>query len=152
METQFNIKIEDISIKSPIAAACMAGISDGGYIEKISEYIGIGILGGYAIDDDTIKAARIMSNEGRNEFLPRNLIEYIKVQKAIVELAGVVPAINIRASEAISLANLVENLGKNLIYEIDAHCRQKPMIDAKSGEYLLLQSSITEQFPAPRAW
>lgn len=142
MDTNFNIIIGDKPVKTPIAVACMAGITDGAYIRKFSQYIGLGIIGGYAIDDETIKAARIMSNQGRDEFLPQNLIEYLKTQIELINSCDVIPVINIRASEAASLASLVQKLGNSVIYEIDAHCRQQPMIDAKSGEYLLHHPEI----------
>lgn len=137
MDTQFNIFIGDKPVKTPIAVACMAGITDGAYIQNLADYIGLGIIGGYAIDEKTIKAARVLSDQGREEFLPGNLIENLREQVALIESTGVIPVVNIRASEAGSLAALAKELGNSIIYEIDAHCRQQPMIDAGSGEYLL---------------
>ncbi|PWR73103.1 methanogenesis marker 9 domain-containing protein [Methanospirillum stamsii] len=142
METDFKISIGDKSIKSPVAIACMAGITDGAYIRDRSDYIGLGIIGGYAIDKKTLNAAKIISDQGRDEFLPRNLIENLKEQIALIQGTGVVPVINLRASEAASLASLAQELGNSVIYEIDAHCRQQPMIEANSGEYLLHHPEI----------
>lgn len=137
MDTNFNLFIGDKLIKTPIAVACMAGITDGAYIRNVAEHIGLGIIGGYAIDDLTIQAARALSDQGREEFLPRNVVEDIKGQVALIEASGVVPVVNIRASESGSLAALAQELGNSIVYEIDAHCRQQPMIDARSGEFLL---------------
>ena len=80
METDFDIFIGDMPVKSPIAVACMAGITDGAYIRDVAEHIGLGVIGGYAIDPPTIQAARTLSNQGRKEFLPRNLVENLKGQ------------------------------------------------------------------------
>jgi tRNA-dihydrouridine synthase len=137
MDTNFNLFIGEKLIKTPIAVACMAGITDGAYIRNVAEHIGLGIIGGYAIDDLTIQAARALSDQGREEFLPRNVVEDIKGQVALIEASGVVPVVNIRASESGSLAALAQELGNSIVYEIDAHCRQQPMIDARSGEFLL---------------
>lgn len=138
MEDKFCINISEIQVKSPIAIASMAGITDGAYIRDRAEYIGIGIIGGYAIDEKTIRAARILSDQGREEFLPRYLIDDIQGQIQLIQASGAIPAVNIRASEPDSLVSLAKSLGSGLIYEIDAHCRQKPMIDAGCGEYLLI--------------
>jgi len=137
MEDIFHINIGEFSVKSPIAIASMAGITDGAYVRDRSEYAGIGIIGGYAIDEETINAARILSDQGRDEFLPRNVIADIRGQIELVKQSGTIPAVNLRASNPDSLVNLVKELGTGVIYEIDAHCRQKPMIDAGCGEYLL---------------
>ncbi|WP_214036020.1 methanogenesis marker 9 domain-containing protein [Methanospirillum sp.] len=137
METDFDIFIGDMPVKSPIAVACMAGITDGAYIRDVAEHIGLGVIGGYAIDPPTIQAARTLSNQGRKEFLPRNLVENLKGQIELIRAGGVVPVINLRASEAGSLVALSQELGSSVIYEIDAHCRQQPMIDAGCGEFLL---------------
>ncbi|MDD1723611.1 MAG: methanogenesis marker 9 domain-containing protein [Methanospirillum sp.] len=138
MDNFFDICIGDIPVKSPVAVASMAGITDGSYISDLADYIGIGFIGGYAIDEKTIHAAKDLIRQGRDEFLPGNVTEEIRKQVALVQKSGVVPGVNIRASEAGSLVTLARELGNGIIYEIDAHCRQKFMIDAGCGEYLLL--------------
>lgn len=142
METDFDIFIGDMPVKSPIAVACMAGITDGAYIRNVAGHIGLGVIGGYAIDKPTIQAARTLSNQGRKEFLPRNIVEDLKGQVALIKAGGVIPVINLRVSEAGSLVALTQELGNSVIYEIDAHCRQQPMIDARSGEFLLHNPEI----------
>jgi len=137
MENVFNLSIGDMPAKTPVATASMAGITDGAYVRDRSDYVGLGIIGGYAIDEKTIQAARILSDLGRDEFLPKKLIEDLQGQIALIKANGVIPAVNIRASESISLVRLAEELGNSIIYEIDAHCRQQPMIEAGCGEYLL---------------
>ncbi|MFH0968781.1 MAG: methanogenesis marker 9 domain-containing protein, partial [Methanobacteriota archaeon] len=137
MENIYDLWIGDRQISIPIAIASMAGMVDGAYIRERADHIGIGFIGGYAIDERTIAAARELSHQGREEFLPHNPIEEIAGQVALVEDAGVIPGINIRASEVKSLVTLATAIGDHAIYEIDAHCRQQAMIDAGCGEYLL---------------
>ena len=117
MVANFDLFIGDKPVKTPIAVACMAGITDGAYIQAVADHIGLGIIGGYAIDDLTIQAARTLSDQGREEFLPKNLIEYLKDQIALIHASGVIPGINIRASEAGSLVALAHNLGLKVVAE-----------------------------------
>jgi TIM-barrel protein len=138
MDNIYDLWIGDRQISIPIAIASMAGIVDGAYIRERAGHVGIGFIGGYAIDERTKAAARELSQQGREEFLPRNPAEEIAAQAALVEAAGVIPGINIRASEVNSLVALAKLVGDQVIYEIDAHCRQQPMIDAGCGEYLLI--------------
>jgi TIM-barrel protein len=137
MENIYDLRIGDFEISHPIAVASMAGIVDAAYVASRAEYIGIGFIGGYAIDEKTISAARELTRQGREEFLPKNPIEEIATQVSRIEAAGVVPGINIRTSDVDSLVALSAAIGPRAIYEIDAHCRQQPMIDAGCGEYLL---------------
>ena len=142
MENMYDLRIGEREIAVPVAVSSMAGITDGAYIRDRAPFIGIGFIGGYSIDEKTIAASREMSDAGRDEFLPRDPAADIAGQVALVEGAGVIAGINIRASSAGSLVELATALGDGPIYEIDAHCRQQPMIDAGSGEYLLTHPEI----------
>lgn len=137
MDNIYDLWIGDRQISIPIAVASMAGTTDGAYIRERAGQIGIGFIGGYAIDEATVSAARELSQQGREEFLPRDPLKEIAAQVAFVEASGVIPGINIRASEVNALVSLVKEVGDRAIYEIDAHCRQQAMIDAGCGEYLL---------------
>jgi len=137
MDNIYDLRIGDRQVSIPVAISSMAGVTDGAYIRDRAEYVGIGFIGGYAIDEATISAARDLSRQGREEFLPRDPIAEIAAQVALVESAGVIPGINIRASEVNSMVALAKEIGCRAIYEIDAHCRQKAMIEAGCGEYLL---------------
>lgn len=138
MDNFYDICIGDLPVKSPVAVASMAGITDGPYISDLADHIGVGFIGGYAIDTGTMQAAKELIRQGREEFLPGNVADELKKQVALIQKTGVILGVNIRASEAASLVALARELGDGIIYEIDAHCRQKPMIDAGCGEYLLL--------------
>lgn len=137
MDNIYDLWIGDRQISIPIAVSSMAGMTDGAYIRERAEHIGIGFIGGYAIDEPTIAAAKELFRQGREEFLPRDPITEIAAQVALVQATGVIPGVNIRASSVDSLVALVEAVGDQPIYEIDAHCRQQAMIDAGCGEYLL---------------
>lgn len=146
MENIYDLRIGDWEISHPIAVASMAGIVDAAYISSRAEYIGIGFIGGYAIDEKTINAAKKLRLQGREEFLPSDPIQEIASQVSIIEASGVIPGINIRASDVDALVALSTAIGPRAIYEIDAHCRQQPMIDAGSGEYLLTHPDILISF------
>ncbi len=137
MDNIYDLWIGDRQISIPIAISSMAGMTDGAYIRERAGHIGIGFIGGYAIDEPTIAAARELSHQGREEFLPHDPVAEIAAQVALVQANGVIPGINIRAAHVDSLVSLVKEVGDFPIYEIDAHCRQQAMIDAGCGEYLL---------------
>jgi len=137
MDNIYDLRIGDRQVSIPVAIASMAGVTDGAYIRERAGHVGIGFIGGYAIDEETISAARELSQQGREEFLPRDPMAEIAAQVSLVEAAGIIPGINIRASDVNSLVALAQKIGDRAIYEIDAHCRQQPMIDVGCGEYLL---------------
>ncbi|HWQ65735.1 MAG TPA: methanogenesis marker 9 domain-containing protein [Methanospirillum sp.] len=137
MDNIYDLWIGDRQIQTPIAVSSMAGITDGAYIRGRAGHIGIGFIGGYAIDTKTISAARIIHETGREEFLPQDPVSEIIAQIAQIQDTGVIPGANIRTSDVNALVHLAQAIGDRIIYEIDAHCRQQPMIDAGCGEYLL---------------
>lgn len=137
MDNIYDLWIGERQVSIPVAIASMAGVTDGVYIRDRAAHVGIGFIGGYAIDEATISAARELSHQGRDEFLPRDPIAEISAQIDLVAAAGVIPGINIRASEVNSLVTISKEIGDRAIYEIDAHCRQQAMIDAGCGEFLL---------------
>ena len=145
----FDIKIKDKRLKSPIAIASMAGITNAEYIKKCVEWIGLACIGGYSIDEKTIEASHALANRNREEFLfsdQESTLDAIEAQ--IKELAGfeVVISVNLRASSPESLAIVARRLGADIIYEIDAHCRQEEMIQAGCGEYLLTHTDILSEY------
>ena len=73
---------------------------------------------------------------GKKGCTPEAVAE-IRRQAALPAGVPVVGGVNLRAASPESLAGLARAVGDRLIYEIDAHCRQEPMIRAESGEFLL---------------
>jgi TIM-barrel protein len=134
---RFGLLLNNRVVKTPVAIASMAGIVDAAYTLARSEHIGAAFLGGYSIDSRTLEASREMAQSGRAEFLPADPIAELEDQVARFEKSDVVVGLNLRGSSPESFAALVDRIGDGAIYEIDAHCRQEPMIAAGAGEFLL---------------
>jgi len=97
----------------------------------------MGFIGGYSIDPPTIAASRRMAESGRCEFLPEDPVGELEHQADLLAGSPVVGGVNLRASTPGALSGVAASLGDRVIYEIDAHCRQAPMVEAGSGEFLL---------------
>ncbi|MDR2855245.1 MAG: methanogenesis marker 9 domain-containing protein [Methanomicrobiales archaeon] len=147
----FDIQIKDKRLKSPIALASMAGITHAEYIKQRAKWVGFACMGGYSIDEKTIEASTALIKRGREEFLFSNQEEVLQaIEKEISELRelDVVVCINLRASSPSSLTTAAQRLGTDIVYEIDAHCRQEEMIQAGCGEYLLTHTDVLAQYIA----
>ncbi len=134
---RFGILLNNKVVKTPLAIASMSGIVDTEYILERSEHVGVGFIGGYSIDEKTLDASRKMAQSGRKEFIFDDPAKELEKQVSLMEKSGVVFGINLRGSGPGSFAELADQFGDAVIYEIDAHCRQEAMINAGSGEYLL---------------
>jgi len=133
----FGLVINQRTLKSPIAIASMAGIVDAPYVLSRAAHIGMGFIGGYSIDSKTIAASRQMAAEGRSEFLLDNPIEELDRQIKLMNGSDVVLGINLRGSSPTAFHQVADSFGHSVIYEIDAHCHQLPMVEAGAGEYYL---------------
>lgn len=134
---RFGIVINKRMVKTPVAIAAMAGVVDAGYVLERRAHIGAAFIGGYSIDDKTMQASQEMAREGRKEFLFDDPVVELSSQLGQLTECDVVPGINLRGSSPESYRMIAETFGDRVIYEIDAHCRQEPMIRAGCGEYLL---------------
>jgi tRNA-dihydrouridine synthase B len=133
----FELAVDGQRVKTPLAIASMAGTVDAAYVAERADHAGMAFIGGYSIDPPTIAASRRMAEAGRCEFLPDNPVEELARQVGLLSTLPLAGGVNLRASSPEPLAGLAGSLGDRVIYEIDAHCRQAPMIEAGSGEYLL---------------
>ncbi|OPY19480.1 MAG: dihydroorotate dehydrogenase 1B [Methanomethylovorans sp. PtaU1.Bin093] len=136
-EDLFDIKIDDLSFKNPIALAPMGGITDSRFANEFAKDAGLVILGGYNLDAATNLAASEMAKRGRKEFFSDEPLKLIENELGSVKTESVV-AINLRSSTLeplIEAARMAKNA--NAIIEIDAHCRQPEMIRIGVGEALL---------------
>jgi tRNA-dihydrouridine synthase B len=133
----FNLAVNGHRVKTPIAIASMAGTVDAAYVTARAGHVGMGFVGGYSIDPPTIEASRRMAGAGRCEFLPEDPVGELKRQADLLAASPVVGGLNLRASTPDALSGVARSLGDRVIYEIDAHCRQAPMVEAGSGEFLL---------------
>lgn len=134
---RFELLLNNRVVKTPIVIASMAGIVDARYVLKREEYVGAAFIGGYSIDEETMEASRALVAGGREEFCFDDPVAELKGQLDLLEPSDVVSGINLRGSAPESFTRVAEALGTGVIYEIDAHCRQPQMIDAKCGEFLL---------------
>jgi tRNA-dihydrouridine synthase B len=83
-------------------------------------------------------AAKIIAGQGdRREFLYDNPVEELTRQIAKMEKSPVILGINLRGSSPEAFSAIAAAIGDKVVYEIDAHCRQAPMIAAGCGEYYL---------------
>ena len=133
----FGLTVNGHRIKTPIAIASMAGTVDAAYVASRAEHVGMGFIGGYSIDPPAIAASRRMAEGGRCEFLPDDPVSELERQAGILAKAPVAGGVNLRAASPEALSDLAASLGDRVIYEIDAHCRQAPMVEAGAGEFLL---------------
>ncbi len=136
-EDLFDIKIDDLSFKNPIALAPMGGITDSRFANEFAKDAGLVILGGYNLDAATNLAASEMAKRGRKEFVSDEPLKLIENELGSVKTESVV-AINVRSSTLeplIEAARMAKNA--NAIIEIDAHCRQPEMTRIGVGEALL---------------
>jgi len=135
---RFGLIINDTVVRTPIALASMAGMVDADYALARAPHIGAAFIGGYSIDEKTMDAARtIVALGDRKEFLYDDPVKELKSQIKKMKGSDVVLGLNLRGSEPESFRTLAEALGDTVVYEIDAHCRQKPMVDAGCGEHFL---------------
>ncbi|WFN37920.1 methanogenesis marker 9 domain-containing protein [Methanomicrobium antiquum] len=136
-DSRYELRINNRTVKTPIALASMAGITDASYAMSIKDYIGIAFIGGYSIDEPSMNASIKMEEEGRQEFKYDDPAEELKKQVSKFTGTDVIPGINLRGTKPEAFLSIYSALGNSVIYEIDAHCRQEPMINAGAGEYLL---------------
>jgi tRNA-dihydrouridine synthase B len=135
---RFGLLINDRIVRTPVAVASMAGIVDADYVLNRTEHIGAAFIGGYAIDQPTMEAAKVMASGGnRKEFLYDDPIEELNKQIALLEKSTVITGLNLRGSNPESFRVIAKALGDSVVYEIDAHCRQPEMIAAGCGEHFL---------------
>jgi tRNA-dihydrouridine synthase B len=135
---RFGLVINDTVVRTPIALASMAGIVDAEFALARAPHIGAAFIGGYSIDERTMNAARAIAALGdRKEFLYDDPVTELASQIRKLKGTDIVLGMNLRGSAPESFHDIAQALGDRVVYEIDAHCRQKPMIDAGCGEHLL---------------
>jgi TIM-barrel protein len=134
---RFGIMLNNRVVRTPVAIASMAGWVDAEYVADRRAHVGAAFIGGYSIDGPTMQASREMAEQGRREFLVDDPIDELARQIRRMEEIDVVCGINLRGYSPGSYRAVAEAFGNRVIYEIDAHCRQEPMIRAGCGEYLL---------------
>jgi len=139
---RYNLLLNGQVVRSPLALSSMAGIVDAEYALARASHIGVAFLGGFSIDGPTMEASRDLERSGRREFLFDDPVEELSRQVSLMERSGVVCGLNLRGSSPESFGEVSSQLGDNMIIEIDAHCRQAPIVEVHSGEYLLTHTDL----------
>lgn len=141
----FELRVGDLSFKSPIAISSIAGVTDASFGNLFSDFIGAVFLGGFSIDERTTEASRKIASRGRKEFLYEDPLE--RISEELEKVDRYVPGVNVRVSERDALLEVAELCAeKGAILEINAHCRQREMIEAGAGEALLRKPEILEEW------
>jgi len=134
---RFGLLLNNQIVRTPVAIASMAGVVDAGYVRAREEHIGLACIGGYSIDEPAMAASREMVKSGRKEFIVDDIFTELHQQISAMEGSDVVLGINMRGTSPAGFAAAARELGDSVIYEIDAHCRQEPMVNAGAGEFYL---------------
>ena len=135
---RFGLIINDHVVRTPVVIASMAGIVDARYVLDRKAHVGVAFIGGYAIDAPTMDAARAIAVGGeRKEFLYDDPVAALRAEIELLKTCDVVVGINLRGSSPAAFTAIADALGDDVVYEIDAHCRQAPMVAAGTGEYYL---------------
>lgn len=136
-DCSFDLHIDYVNFKNPIALAPMAGIADSAFANQYAGNAGLVVLGAFSLDEASIAVASKLVARGRKEFISDEPLELIKKEIRAVK-PGTAVAINVRSAALeplIEAAKVVKAEGA--ILELNAHCRQPEMLEAGIGEALL---------------
>ncbi len=128
-----------MNMRHPSVLAAYAGRNDGTFCKNIGD-LGVGMvtIGGISVDEATKKQSEKLIARKRAEFVFKDHEAFIQEQVAIAKESGAKVAVNIRSSTVegyLSSASVIANCGA--VVEIDAHCRQKEIMDVGAGQALL---------------
>lgn len=143
---RYGLLLNNRVVKTPVAISAMAGIVDADYALSRADHIGAAFLGGYSIDEPTMEASRALEAAGRREFHYDDPVEELSRQVSLMAPSGVVCGLNLRGSSPESFSNIASQVGDGVVYEIDAHCRQEPLVKARCGEYLLQHHDLLSSY------
>ena len=68
MSDLYNLQAGYLKFRNPVAVASMAGITDSAYFVQCND-AGLYMMGGYSLDEPTMKASKAIVNRGRKEFI-----------------------------------------------------------------------------------
>lgn len=128
-----------IPLRHPSVLAAMAGRNDGRFCRDIG-MLGVGMVtvGGISVDEKSMKASRELVKRKREEFLFDNVYEFLEENIRIAQESKAVVCVNIRSATIpgfVTASEIITDFGA--LVEINAHCRQKEMVDMGAGQYLL---------------
>ena len=126
-------------LRHPSVLAGMAGRNNGEFCRKIGN-LGVGMvtIGGVSVDSKSIKASVKMVKRGRVEFIFNNLSEFLEENITRAQESGASVCVNIRSASLRGYVRASEIISDfNAVVEINAHCRQREMMDIGAGQSLL---------------
>jgi TIM-barrel protein len=131
-----------LKLDTPAVLSAMAGITNGFFCERAAKTgAGMVTLGGFNFDKKTLEAARLLTVRGRPEFVIdiKDLPEKITHQVSLAHKGKSLVSVNVRTASRKGLifaAKVVQEAGADA-FELNAHCRQKEILNVRSGQSLL---------------
>lgn len=124
----------------------MAGITDASFLNKVIPFgFDVATLGGFNLDESTIKASALILERGRKEFyFPQNQIfSHIKNEVSLIKNnnKNVKVSVNVRSTTPEPIIQLDDIEGLDII-EINCHCRQDEFLDIGCGQAMLLRDDL----------
>ena len=121
--------------------APMAGITDADFLNKVIPYgFDVATLGGYSLDEKTLKASIEISKRGRGEFIfpTDEILHHISNEVSSIKKSNgdVKVSANVRSTTPQPIID-VGNIKDLDIVEINCHCRQKEIMDVGCGQEML---------------
>lgn len=137
MSDLYHLNVGYLKFRNPVAVASMAGITDSVLFEQCKD-AGLYVLGGYSLDEPTMKASKAIMARGRKEFVSDSIFAHIESELKKVSGKGAAIGINVRATEIEPLLKAAELAKKyGALLELNAHCRQEEMAAIGVGEVML---------------
>jgi TIM-barrel protein len=134
-QIDFDLTIGDIKIPNPLVLASIAGLTNSSF--AITRSAGLAILGGYNLDEATIKAAKELVKKGRSEFAYDDPMPVIKNELGVMNATEIIAGVNARSSTLEPLLEIAElTHQEGAILELNAHCRQPEMEAIGAGQFL----------------
>jgi TIM-barrel protein len=128
-----------LNLRHPSVLGAMAGRNDGTFCKNIG-MLGVGMVtvGGISADEITMQASREMVDRGRKEFLFSDMEQFLETHIPTAQESQALVCVNVRSatlSGYLKAAEIITDLGA--VVEINAHCRQKEMVERGAGQHLL---------------
>ena len=126
--------------------APMAGITNADFLNKVIPYgFNVATLGGYSLDEQTIRASKKIIERGRNEFDFSEDLIFTHIRDEVNKIKNshgdVKVSANVRATSPQPIID-VGNIEDLDIVEINCHCRQKEILDVGCGQEMLKCSGL----------
>lgn len=128
-----------LPLRHPSVLAAVAGRNDGEFCRRIG-FLGVGMvtIGGISVDSKSMEASRKMVERGRSEFIFDNLYAFLEENIVKAQESKALVCVNIRSATVEGYTTASEIIADfKAVTEINAHCRQKEMMEIGAGQYLL---------------